>query len=129
MTVSIPVGVGELIDKLTILIIKKKKITDPAKLYNIETEYEALNRIYDPIRTLGPSLHNLMAELQVVNETIWDIEDSIRKREMDKDFGYSFIELARGVYHNNDERSRIKREINDLMGSEIVEEKSYTEYK
>lgn len=132
---SMPVSVGELCDKLSILRIKLNKITDQNKLANINTEYRALHAVY--LTHIGTSsrqadltqqLSELETQLQTANAKIWDIEDAIRDCERNKDFGPKFIELARGVYHNNDERARIKRVINDLLGSKIVEEKSYTDY-
>lgn len=140
MVINIPAGVGELVDKLTILAIKKQKIADPAKLHNVTVEYEELAKVYTVLYNCLSDLDgttpsgkviagNLMARLCSINETIWGIEDDIRDHEKRQDFGPSFVQLARGVYHNNDERARVKKEINQLFGSTIIEEKSYIEYK
>lgn len=123
------VAVGEFIDKITILQIKKERITDPKKLHNIKKELESLLATHE--RNLPPSaaLDELTHELLEINKKLWDIEDSIREKELLKEFDLQFIELARSVYNVNDERFRIKREINALLGSRLVEEKSYKKYK
>jgi hypothetical protein len=116
---------GELLDKITILQIKRSRVRDEHKLEHIRTELGAL--LAAQARSLKPSveLARLMTRLKTVNETLWDIEDAIRLHEQRQDFGPRFIELARAVYHNNDERARVKREINQLFHSQIAEEKSY----
>lgn len=134
MIVKAPVSLGELVDKISILKIKQVRIKDPAKLANVNFEHDALYALFDDIyenipASRQPSLVGLSVKLKMVNERIWDIEDGIRECEKNKDFGPNFITFARGVYHNNDERAALKREINDLVGSQIVEEKSYTDYK
>ena len=128
---SVPVEIspGELIDKITILEIKCERITDAGKLRNVHLELASLNAA----RTQGvpPSekLTGLAAHLKKVNETLWDIEDAIRICERDADFGPRFIELARSVYQQNDRRAALKRQINDLLGSKIIEEKAYADYQ
>jgi hypothetical protein len=127
--VAIEVSVGELIDKLTILQIKRDHVADPDKLRNIEFELAVLTAARD--RALSPSkdLDDLMTRLKRVNEELWDIEDAIRRCEAARDFGPRFVEVARSVYRKNDLRSRLKREINELLGSVIVEEKDYQPYE
>jgi len=126
--IDAPVSYGELVDKLTILAIKAERISDPAKLKNVQTELELLSAKYATL-LMSDELIQLRAQLKIINETIWDIEDGIRDCERRKDFSDEFVQFARGVYLNNDERSKIKRQINDLLHSNIVEEKSYTEYR
>jgi DNA mismatch repair ATPase MutS len=130
--INTPISVGELFDKLTILTIKLDTITDPEKLKNITVEHNALLKIAsDFMITSGrdDELLELSKQLKEVNQKIWNIEDQIRACEKIRSFKHRFIELARGVYLNNDERARIKKEINTLCSSQIIEEKSYTEYK
>ena len=123
-----PVAVGELIDKITILEIKSERITDPAKLRNIRSELRLLVEVRDTHVAPGQTISSLSGELKKVNEQLWDIEDEIRECERRRDFGARFVELARSVYQSNDLRSRLKREINEASGSRIVEEKSYAPY-
>lgn len=127
-SILIEVGAGELIDKITILKIKADRMTDPAKLRNVKHELEVLSKACN--QNLAPSkeLERLEDELRKVNEALWVIEDDIRACEAQKDFGPKFIELARSVYIQNDKRAAIKKSINGLSGSSIVEEKSYTEF-
>lgn len=134
MTTSVPISIGELIDKISILKIKQERIKDHTKLTNINLEHDLLSRILKEITnslaaSQHPQLFGLSVKLKNINMVIWDIEDNIRDHERYKNFGPTFIELARGVYHNNDERAAIKREINEFVGSTIVEEKSYADYK
>ena len=126
----IPASVGELIDKITIMEIKRERIADSAKQQNIQRELLALMAVVEQQRLGYPSgaLANLGRELSAVNQQLWTIEDDIRACERQGDFGARFIELARAVYHRNDERAAIKRQINELCGSELVEEKSYAAY-
>ena len=126
----IPASVGELIDKITILEIKRERITDSAKQQNIQRELLALMAVVEQQQLGYPSgsLDNLGRELSAVNQQLWMIEDDISACERQGDFGARFIELARAVYHRNDERAAIKRQINELCGSELVEEKSYAAY-
>lgn len=133
MVVTIKTSVGDLVDRLTILSIKLEKITDKSKLDNVKTEYELLDAEFKTIgKTLttdqGVELIQTVAKLKEVNETIWRVEDDIRDHERRQDFGKSFVQLARSVYIFNDRRASIKRTINDLLGSKIVEEKSYADY-
>lgn len=128
MAVLTPVSWGELIDKYTILEIKTERIEDPAKVANVRKEMEALAPLRNQARADQAGLAKLEADLKKVNEGLWEIEDEIREWERRKDFGARFIELARAVYHQNDIRAAVKRQINDLLGSELVEEKSYKPY-
>jgi hypothetical protein len=130
MPLLIPASVGELIDKITILEIKQQRISDSAKQLNISRELEALMSVVEQCELGYPhgSLAELGQQLAAVNQLLWQIEDDIRESERQADFGARFIELARAVYHRNDERAAIKRQINDLCGSELVEEKSYAAY-
>jgi hypothetical protein len=128
--ILVPVSPGELLDKITILRIKAARIADPGKLANVRRELELLER------TWGEShyarAHDVSADeraLQAVNERLWVIEDRIRDKERDKAFDAEFVELARAVYVENDERAAVKKRINVLLGSTIVEEKSYAKYR
>jgi tetratricopeptide (TPR) repeat protein len=123
--VDIEVAPGELIDKITILEIKKERVSDEAKLRNVRIEHESLVAARDASLPHTAALDALTAELKQVNEALWDIEDEIRVQERQEDFGPRFIELARAVYRQNDRRAAIKRRINDLLGSRLIEEKSY----
>jgi len=132
--INIPVAIGELVDRIGILEIKQKQIKDHTKLSHINHEHALLHRaLGDWLAKLHPhqnaQLVGLAVALRDVNTVIWNIEDRIRDCERHLDFGEEFVELARGVYHNNDRRAEIKKEINLLVGSGIVEEKSYTDYK
>jgi cob(I)alamin adenosyltransferase len=128
MLVYTPVSWGELLDKITILQIKSERMSDPQKLVNVRKELDELNTTVGKTAQLTPVTVSLMKDLKVINEKLWVIEDDIRECERQKDFGAKFIELARGVYFTNDERARLKREINADMGSTLVEEKSYAAY-
>jgi len=125
--VSVPVSVGELIDKLSILQVKKIKITNPEKLKYVSEEFDLLHnqsKIYfqvDEVRSLYDSLTE-------VNSNLWDVEDKLRVFESEKKFNEEFIELARKVYYTNDERFRLKNEINSITSSEIREVKDYKPY-
>jgi hypothetical protein len=127
-TISVEIAPGELIDKITILEIKLERMTDAAKLANVRIEWETLTGARDDAITPTSDLDGLTAALKSVNGKLWVIEDDIRDCERDGDFGEKFIELARAVYVTNDERARLKREINELLGSRLVEEKSYAAY-
>jgi hypothetical protein len=128
----VPVSPGELIDKITILKIKAARIGDAAKLANVRQELEVLERTWreSPYAATGPQTDVTVetAALEAVNARLWDIEDDIRDKERGRAFDAQFIELARSVYIENDERARLKRRINDKLRSPIVEEKSYREY-
>ncbi|MBT8330554.1 MAG: hypothetical protein HKP52_05270 [Desulfofustis sp.] len=128
MAVKIPVSWGELFDKLTILEIKQVRISDPKKLINIDKEFEALSGAYRGSTLPGAPLQELIDELRRTNEALWEIEDDIRNCERTKDFSERFIELARSVYKTNDKRADLKLRINRLLGSELIEEKSYEKY-
>ena len=124
-SVSIPVSIGELYDKVSILEIKKQKL-EGKSLLNVEKE---LDLLFGILQNLDIRIDNqLFDQLRLVNSTLWDIEDQIREREHNSDFGNEFIELARSVYLQNDRRASIKRMINQLTRSDIVEEKSYRSY-
>lgn len=117
-----PVSWGELLDKITILEIKAERITDPAARANVGRELQLLRQVAAPVMA-QPGLAPLLDDLRRVNAALWRIEDDIRACEAASDFGAGFIELARSVYLTNDERSAIKRRINDLLRSELIEEK------
>lgn len=128
MLVSIPVSWGELLDKITILEIKGERIGDDAKRANVLRELNALQEVVSRHGPMPDGGAALIGELRAINAALWDIEDEIRDCERHKDFGPRFVELARSVYHSNDRRAALKRELNDLLGSELVEEKSYQPY-
>jgi hypothetical protein len=125
---TIEVSPGELLDKMSILQIKSERVGDPAKLKNIRYELQLYEDIVRGRIPGGKRMTVLTAELKAVNEALWTIEDEIRACEARGDFGDDFVALARSVYRTNDRRAAIKREINVLCGSSIVEEKSYTQY-
>jgi len=127
--VLIEVGPGELIDKITILRIKSERMSDAAKLVNVRHELSVLDKSRKENLEDSAELRRLEGELKAVNEALWVIEDDIRQCEANKDFGQTFIDLARSVYMQNDKRAVLKKEINLLMGSSIVEEKSYTKFE
>lgn len=124
-SISVPVAPGELIDKLTILAIKLEQISDPKKLEHVRTEHALLSAEKDKHIRPTSELNRLEAELKRVNGKLWVIEEEIRVCERKKDFGPKFVELARSVYQTNDQRALLKRKINDLLGSAIIEEKDY----
>ncbi|MBF0561066.1 MAG: hypothetical protein HQL37_03405 [Alphaproteobacteria bacterium] len=127
-TITVEISPGELIDKITILEIKAERILDAAKLSNVESELGVLKAAREASIEASRELDDLTAGLKSVNERLWEIEDQIRDCERAKDFGTRFIALARSVYITNDERSTIKRQINETLDSSIVEEKSYAPY-
>jgi len=122
------ISVGEFLDKITILQIKSERIKDFEKLRNIGQELAILNQIRAEALDSRPELSELEAELKKVNEIIWVLEDEVRDHEHRKDFGSSFVSLARSIYQANDRRALLKRQINEIVGSNIIEEKSYTKY-
>jgi fructose-1,6-bisphosphatase len=125
----VPISPGELIDKITILEIKSQRMTDATKLHNVRTE---LSMLMDTWKASAHSAVDIQPEwtgLRDVNGKLWDIEDRIRDCERDGRFDREFIELARAVYFTNDERAAIKKRINTKLGSALVEEKSYADYK
>jgi Family of unknown function (DUF6165) len=128
MAVLVPVSWGEVIDKITILQIKTERMTDPAKIANVAKELAELAAVRDREFPAHAGLAAVAAELKAINEKLWVIEDDIRDCERSKDFGVTFVELARAVYFTNDERAAAKRRINELLGSSLVEEKSYAAY-
>lgn len=128
MDILIPASAGELIDKITILEIKVKNIRDPEKNRNVAKELEALVKCLRKNISDADQLADLRASLKSINEALWDIEDDIRLCEQRREFGDKFIKLARSVYRQNDKRAAVKKEINVLLGSSIIEEKSYADY-
>tara|TARA_B100001996_G_C18241587_1_gene431695 strand:- start:131 stop:517 length:387 start_codon:yes stop_codon:yes gene_type:complete len=128
MKIEIPVSFGELVDKLTILNIKKDKIEDKEKLKNIDKEYNHLNLIYKKYSENDLNVSNLFKSLYEINLKLWDVEDNLRFNEKQNKFNDEFIDFARSVYKLNDERFTLKSELNKLVDSEIVEEKSYEDY-
>ena len=124
--IQVPVSLGELVDKITILQLKLIEIKDEEKLKNIQKEYDALTSL--PIyKELKSQISSYLNQLFVVNQKLWVLEDDIRKCEKAESFDEIFIRCARGIYKTNDERSRIKKELNLAFGSELIEEKSHGE--
>jgi predicted nucleic acid-binding Zn-ribbon protein len=121
----IPCSYGEAADKFTILTIKSERMRDAAQIENIRAELSLLREALFAAVERTARFDALLAELKTVNETLWTIEDDIRALEAKGEFGPQFVRLARGVYRNNDERARIKRRIDELLGSPLREEKSY----
>ena len=128
MQLQVPVSVGEVLDKITILQIKLAHISDAAKRANIQNELDALLPLVAGDAFTTDQMQALMAELKSVNGALWDIEDDIREKEAAKSFDAEFIRLARAVYITNDKRAEIKKQINLATGSALVEEKSYESY-
>jgi hypothetical protein len=126
---TVAVSWGELIDKITILEIKEQRLTAPQAVANVRTELAVLRREAERLGPAPAALEALKRDLKSINEALWDIENGTRAKEAAKSFDQQFIELTRSVYINNDKRARIKRQINDLMQSGLVEEKQYTSYK
>jgi len=127
--IHVPISPGELIDKLTILEIKSERIQDDKKLANVRLELKLLSDTWNQSDFANIDISAEWKELKRINSALWDIEDHIRDEERAKRFGDKFIELARAVYVTNDDRAAVKRKINDKLGSKIVEEKSYADYK
>jgi len=123
-----PVSPGELIDKLTILDIKSRRITAADKLANVRIEHEALTRCWAASVFGTTDVAADQAALLAVNERLWEIEDLIRDKERARQFDDEFVRLARAVYIENDQRAAIKKRINQALGSRLVEEKSYAAY-
>ena len=126
--INTPISPGELVDKITILEIKKEFIIDSNKLKNINYEYNLLMEIYNDDISKTDGVDILKTKLKNINLSLWKIEDDIRDCERDKIFDNTFVELARSVYFTNDKRSKVKLEINLLLNSSLVEEKSYKDY-
>jgi hypothetical protein len=128
MPILAPVSAGELIDKITILRVKALRIGDPVKEANVQTELALLEETAARELPHSPELEDLVTQLTEINAALWDIEDGKRDCERRQDFGPAFVALARRVYIDNDRRAAVKRQINTLVGSDIVEEKSYKPY-
>jgi hypothetical protein len=127
--ITVPVSPGELLDKITILRIKSSRMRDAGKLANVRIELTVLEETWGASPYAEADIAADVAALQQVNERLWVIEDDIRDKERAQAFDSEFIRLARAVYFENDERAAIKRRINLKLGSSIVEEKSYAQYK
>jgi predicted nucleic acid-binding Zn-ribbon protein len=128
VSIQIDISVGELIDKITILQIKSERISDDAKLKNINKELGVLQTQWSSSSYKNNDLDKNTNDLKKVNEKLWEIEDKIRIKESQQCFDNEFIELARSVYFINDERAELKRKLNSQTGSALVEEKSYSNY-
>lgn len=126
--ILVPVSPGEVLDKITILEIKSERIKDEEKLANVRRELKLLQDTWSENVTEDKIIRELHTQLKEINEALWEIEDAIRDEEREKSFESRFVELARSVYFTNDRRSRVKKELNMHLGSEIIEEKSYQEY-
>ena len=128
-TPLIPISWGELIDKITILEIKQTHIKSPIALANINKELSYLNEIIENSTGVAEPISDLKQQLLDVNKRLWQVEDDIRDKELKQDFDIGFIELARRVYRLNDERAKLKKSINQVLNSELVEEKSYRDFQ
>jgi transcriptional regulator of nitric oxide reductase len=127
--IKVPVSPGEVLDKITILEIKSERISDLEKVANVRVELALLQETWKEFIRDDEVIRDLHSQLKEVNEALWEIEDDIRDKERAKEFDQRFIELARAVYVTNDRRSRVKKELNLHLGSEIIEEKSYQDYQ
>jgi|SRR5579862_1004716 len=127
--IKVPLSPGEVLDKITILRIKSRRIADPSKLDNVRRELESLESTWSESRYAQSDVAADVEALLAVNERLWRIEDEIREKERARSFDAEFIRLARAVYIENDERAAIKRRINLRLGSALVEEKSYRDYR
>ena len=127
--IKVPISPGELLDKITILRIKSRRMTDAKKLANVRLELHALEKIWEKSAPAGIDVQGDIQALLEVNERLWVIEDDIRDKERAQAFDDEFIRLARAVYIENDERAAVKRRLNITLGSDLVEEKSYSDYK
>ncbi len=126
--IHVPVSPGEVLDKITILEIKSERMSDPEKVANVKVELALLQETWADSVSEDSVINDLHAQLKEINEALWEIEDDIRDKERAGEFDERFIELARNVYFTNDRRSKIKKDLNLHLGSEIVEEKSYQDY-
>lgn len=126
MELNIAVSPGELIDRITILEIKRARISDPDKLRNVDRAYDALSKTLAAAIPMTPRLAELSKELKAVNEMLWQAEEDLRDHERRQNFDAHFIDVARTVYISNDRRSELKRQIDELLGSSLIEEKFYT---
>ena len=127
MLINTPISLGELVDKISILMIKKKNISDSIKLQHVNKELEFLQITLNKYIS-EEEINEFLLKLVNINSKLWDIEDDIRECERKKLFNQTFIDLARSVYFTNDERAKVKNDINKTFGSELVEVKSYEEY-
>ncbi len=127
MLINTPISIGELVDKISILMIKKKNISDSIKLQHVNKELEFLQKTLKKYIS-EDEINDFLLKLVNINSKLWDIEDDIRECERKKLFDQTFIDLARSVYFTNDERAKVKNDINKTFGSELVEVKSYEEY-
>ena len=127
MIINTPISLGELVDKISILMIKKKNISDSIKLQHVNKELEFLQKTLKKYIS-EDKINEFLLKLVNINSKLWDIEDDIRECERKKLFDQTFIDLARSVYFTNDERAKVKNDINKTFGSELVEVKSYEEY-
>ena len=129
MTIQASISYGEFLDKLTILEIKKERIQDKDKLQNIQNELNSVTTAWQNCPASKIDIKTELAALKTINEKLWVIEDDIRDKERQQCFDQGFIDLARSVYFENDTRAKIKRDINLKLGSDLIEEKSYADYK
>ena len=129
MNITVEVSTGEFLDKISILEIKSERIQDANKLKNINKELKILKKTWAESPASQTDVSTLMAELKTINEALWDIEDRIRIKESQAAFDEEFIELSRSVYITNDRRSAVKRQLNQALGSNLMEEKSYADYR
>ena len=127
MLINTPISLGELVDKISILMIKKENISDSIKLQHVNKELEFLQKTLKKYIS-EDEINDFLLKLVNINSKLWDIEDDIRECERKKLFDQTFIDLARSVYFTNDERAKVKNDINKTFGSELVEVKSYEEY-
>jgi len=126
--ISTPVSYGEILDKITILEIKAVNIKDPVKQKNVKHELAILQNTWNKYVAASGEINTLKQQLKKVNQDLWNIEDNIRIKESKKEFDDEFIQIARSVYFENDSRAAVKKEVNLLLGSELIEEKSYQDY-
>jgi len=129
MTIQATISYGEFLDKLTILEIKNERMTNKTKLINIQNELSLVKKLWDDCPASNIDIKSELAALKTINEKLWVIEDDIRDKERQQNFDQSFIDLARSVYFENDTRAKIKKDINLKLGSDLIEEKSYSNYK
>jgi uncharacterized protein YukE len=128
MALKVEVSVGEFLDKMTILEIKSERIRDREKLQNVRKELDLVRKTWADSPLSQSDISSQLQALKQINENLWDIEDQIRLKEAAQRFDDEFVQLARSVYRSNDRRAAIKRDLNRLLGSELVEEKSYPDY-
>jgi tetratricopeptide (TPR) repeat protein len=126
--ITAEISYGDLIDKMTILEIKKEQLKDPIKLHNVCTEFNSIKATYDQSVHASDTIQTLIAELKKINLKLWMLEDDIREKERTKKFDVQFIELSRSIYLMNDDRAKVKRTINEILESRLIEEKSYEQY-